>query len=233
MKHERAFREINKANSELAHRLFLSVAVASKPLLVKKLAEFLALDFSAGPIPRFREEWHLEDPVEAVLSTCSTSLSLVDVDGLSVMQFSRFSVKEYLTSSCLAGNRDNISLRYHVSMTNAQIIMMRACLGILLHLGGNENITKSNLAKFPLAKFAAKYWVEHARFKGVSQNAEGGMKQLFDPRKPHLALWLWIYNPTIRFLKQTESIFKQPVPPRLTPCHYATFCGLHTAGTIG
>jgi hypothetical protein len=227
--YERALREINKANSELAHRLFQSVAVASKPIRVEELAEFLALDFSAGPIPRFREEWCLEDPVEAGLSTCSTLLSLVNVDGSPVIQFSHFSVKEYLTSSRLAEHCDNISLRYHVSMTNAHTIMVRACLGILLHLGENENVTKSSLAKFPLAKYAAKYWVEPARFEGVSQNAEEGMKQLFDPRKPHLAPWLWIYNPTIRFLKQTERLFKQPVPPRLTPCHYAAFCGLHTA----
>src|SRR5216683_582906 len=117
--YERTLGEINQANSELAHRLFQCVAVASRPLRVEELAEFLAFDFSAGPTPKFREDWRLEDPVEAVLSTCTTLLSLVDVYGIPVIQFSHFSVKEFLTSSRIAGKRDAISDRYHVSMTRA------------------------------------------------------------------------------------------------------------------
>jgi len=165
--YERALREINKANSELAHRLFQCVAVASRPLRVEELAEFLAFDFSAGPIPRFRDDWRLDDPIEAVLSTCSTLLSLVNVDGSPVIQFSHFSVKEYLSSSRFAEKRDTISLRYHVSMTSAHTIVVQACLGILLHL--DENITRDSLIEFPLAEYAAEHWVGHARFEGVSQ----------------------------------------------------------------
>src|SRR5579863_8426271 len=78
--YERTLREINKADWELAHRLFQCVAVASRPLSVEELAEFLAFDFETGQIPQFREDWRLEDPAEAVLSTCSTLLSLVHVN---------------------------------------------------------------------------------------------------------------------------------------------------------
>ena len=121
--YERALGEINQANSEIAHRLFQCVAVASRPLRIEELAEFLAFDFSAGPSPKFREDWRLEDPVEAVLSTCTTLLSLVDVYGIPVIQFSHFSVKEFLTSSRIAGKRDAISDRYHVSMTRAHTVV--------------------------------------------------------------------------------------------------------------
>jgi len=43
--------------------------------------------------PKFREDWRLEDPVDAVLSTCSTLLSRVHVDDddSQVIQFSHFS----------------------------------------------------------------------------------------------------------------------------------------------
>ena len=72
--YERTLREINKAEWEIAHRLFQFVSVARRPLLVKELADLLAFDFEAGPIPKFHEEWRLEDPIDAVLSTCSSLL---------------------------------------------------------------------------------------------------------------------------------------------------------------
>ena len=87
---------------------------------------------------------------------------------------------------------DTISCHYHVSMTPAHTLVAQACLGMLLHL--DKDITKDSLKKFPLAEYAAEHWVEHARFEGVLENAEEGMKQLFDSRKSHLSIWVWIFD---------------------------------------
>jgi hypothetical protein len=219
--YERTLREINKADWELAHRLFQCVTVASRPLLVEELAEFLAFDFKAGLIPKFREDWRLEDPVEAVLSTCSTLLSVVHVADFRAIQFSHFSVKEFLTSTRFAEKHDIISRHYYIAITPAHTLVAQACLGILLHL--DESVTKDSLEKFPLAEYAAQHWFEHARFEGVAQNVEG-IKQLFDPRKPHLSVWLSIYDPFIAMRMQYELVES---PPRGTPLHYAAYCGLH------
>jgi hypothetical protein len=132
--YERTLREIKDTNWEFARRLLLCVAVVSRPLRVEELADILAFDFKAGPIPKFREDWRLEDPLEAVLSTCSTLLSLVTVRSSQVMQFSHFSVKEFLTSVRFAEKCDTISRHYHVAMTPAHTLVAQACLGILLHL---------------------------------------------------------------------------------------------------
>ena len=80
--YERTLGEIKETNWEYARRLFFCVAVAFRPLRAEELAEFLAFDFKpeAGSIPKFREDWRLEDPIEAVLSTCSTLLSLVNIE---------------------------------------------------------------------------------------------------------------------------------------------------------
>ena len=218
----RTLQEINKADWEFAHRLFQCVAVAFRPLRAEELAEFLALDFSTGSIPKFHESWRLEDPVEAVLSTCSTLVAVVDVQGSSVIQFSHFSVKEFLTSTRLTEASDVPSRRYHVSPTLAHTLVAQACLGILLHL--DENVTADDLEKFPLAEYAAKHWVDHARFENVSGSVEDGMKQLFDPRKLHLATWVWIYNPFWYWSGAERD--KRPLSPRGTALHYAAFCGL-------
>jgi len=192
--------------------------VASRPLRVEELADFLAFDFKAGVVPIFREDWRLEDPFEAVLSTCSTLLALVNVEGALVIQFSHFSVREFLTSARLAIKCDTISYRYHVSMTPAHTLVAQGCLGILLHL--DENVTSDVLKKLPLVEYAAEHWFDHARFEGVSQNIEEGMKQLFDSSRPHLAVWVWIRDPIFSWTRHERSerpLSPPPEAPYITP----------------
>jgi hypothetical protein len=66
-------REIKDTNSKYALRL---LSVAYRSLRVEELAEILAFD-SKGQIPAFRKECLLKSPVKAVISTCSTLLSVV------------------------------------------------------------------------------------------------------------------------------------------------------------
>ena len=222
--YERTLREINKANWEFAHRMFQFVSVASRPLHVKELADLLAFDFEAGSIPKFYEDWRLENPADAVLSTCSTLLAIVNYQGSPVIQFSHFSVKEFLASTRLAEATDIISRRYHVSMTPAHTLVARACLGILLHL--DEDVTSDSLEDFPLAKYAAQHWVDHALFEDASRNVEDGMKQLFDPSKPHLAICVWIYDlPVSIWPRMTRNKTAPPLPR--TSLHYAASWGLY------
>ena len=221
--YERTLQEINKANRELAHRLFQCVAVASRPLRVDELAELLAFDFKAGPIPKFRDGWRLDDPVDAVLSTCPSLLVIIDVGDSQIVQFSHFSVKEFLTSTRLAKAKDEIS-RHHISMTPAHILIAQACLGILLH--PDKDLTEASVRKFALAPYAALHWVDHARSEDVWQFLEDPMNDLFDPSKPHLAIWVSLYNtelPSWKLLKRGEM----PLPTSGNPLHYATACGLH------
>src|SRR5260221_8498017 len=226
--YERTLREIKVTNSEYARRLLLCVAVASRPLRVEELAEILAFDFE-GPIPAFREECRLKNPVEAVLSTCSTLLSVVvEYRGFQVVQFAHLSVKEFLISTRIAEKGDTILSRYHISMTPAHTVITQACLGMLLHL--DQNITRDSLTRFPLAEYAAKHWFEHARFEGVSQNVAVGLKQLFDRTKPHLSIWLWIHDPTVDPWKRRGA--EGPSPPHGTPLHYAASCGLHDIAKV-
>jgi ankyrin repeat protein len=214
--YRRTLREINKAEWEIAHRLFQFVAVAVRPLCVEELAELLAFDFEAGPIPKFHEDWRLEDPIHAVLSACPSFLAIVDYKTSyshgKLIQFSHFSVKEFLTSARLAEANDIILRRYHISKTPAHTLAARTCLGYLLHLdpdatGGSP----------PFIRYSLQYWVDHARLEDVSRNVKDGLKELLDPSKPHLALYIQLCD--------------DPGLPSLlcgTPLHYAAIWGFHS-----
>ena len=220
--YERTLREINKANWEFAHRLLQFVSVASRPLRVEELAELLAFDFGIGTIPKYREGWRLEDPADAV-SICSNLLSIVDDHSKKTVQFSHFSVMEFLISTRLVESSEIILRRYHISMTPAHTLVSRTCLGMLLHL--DKDVTKDRLEKWPLVEYAAEHWADHARFEGASQCVDDGMKQLFDPSRPHLAAWVWIFDPDDRWNGNRRA--ERPLPPLRTPLHYAAYWGLH------
>src|SRR6267142_2095817 len=222
--YERTLQEINEQNWEFAWRLFHCVAAAARPLRVEELAEFLAFEFDEGHTPTYLPDWSPEDPIVAILTTCPSFLSVIDVKGSSVIQFAHFSIKEYLMSKRLAEAKDDDTIsRFHVSMTPAHTLVAQACLGVLLHI--DESITESDLKNFPLAEYAAKHLASHARFEGVSPSIQDGMKRLFDPNNRHLAVWVWVYDPEPRRRKGDRT--KSPSRAKATPLHYAAFYGLH------
>jgi ankyrin repeat protein len=221
--YERTLRNFDEVVWQVVHRLLQIVAMASRPLRIEELAQVVGFDFDPEPIPKFHEDWLLEDPVDAVLSTTSGLLAIVDVDGSPVIQFAHFSVKEFLMSSRLSESSDDHLRRYHVSMISAHTLAAQACLSILLHL--NKTILRDDLDKFPLAEYAAEHWADHARFEDVSRKVEDGMKHLFNPKQFHFTIWVWIHDLEDPH-RRREVRSERPLQPRGTPLHYAALCGL-------
>ena len=187
--YERVLKEINKANRDHAYRLLQFLTVALRPLRVEELAEVLAIDFDAPAdrgIPQSNPNWRWTDHHQAVLSTCSSLIAIVDDGGYQVVQFSHFSVKEFLTSKRLACSSGDIS-RYHILLEPANTILAQACLGVLLRL--DDRVDKNNLDDIPLLEYAARYWIDHARFENVSSLIRDAMEYFLDADKPHWASW--------------------------------------------
>src|ERR1700733_8507274 len=138
--YERMLRGVNKAQKDDAYRLLQCLTVASRPLRVEELAELLAFDFeasSSGGIPKLREDWRWDDEEEAVLSTCSSLISIVRNGDSRVVQFSHFSVKEYLTSPRLSRSPHADISRFYIDLEPAHMIMAQACLATLLRRDEN------------------------------------------------------------------------------------------------
>jgi ankyrin repeat protein len=229
--YERILKDINKANWDHAHRLLQCLTVAVRPLRVAELAEVLAVDFGTacrGGTSKLNTDWRWEDQEEAVLSTCSSLISVVDEYGAQVVQFSHFSVKEFLTSSRIAGSSADVS-RFHILLEPAHTIVAKACLGVLVRLG--ELVDDNVKDKFPLARYAAKHWIDHARFENVSSHIREGMEHLFDPNKPYFAAWLQVQDvdtkpnyPSVLYYFANTS---REESKTATPLYYAALCGFH------
>ena len=110
MTYERVLKEIQKPNGDLSRRLLQCLVVAVRPLGVKELAEVLAVDFDdAEGIPKLKPNWRWDDQEKALLTSCSSLITIVETGDSRVVQFSHFSVKEVLTSDRLATSSGDVS----------------------------------------------------------------------------------------------------------------------------
>jgi ankyrin repeat protein len=147
----------------------------------------------------------------------SSLIAIVNDGDCRVVQFSHLSVKEFLTSNRLASSTGVLS-RFHILPRSAHTIFAQVCLGCLLQLENYKD--DESLNNFPLARYAAQYWVAHAQFEDVALSLEDGMISLFDVDKPHFATWVKTYDMD----RQSDGNSQSEMP---NPLYYAAVCGFH------
>ena len=219
--YERVMMEIKRTNKAHAYRVLQCLTAAIRPLSVAELAELLAFDFDAvkGGTPKLNSDWRWQDHEHAVLSTCSSLITVVGDAESPVVQFSHFSVKEFLMSDRLATSTRDIS-QYHISLLDAHTVLAQACLGVLLR----DPDVKPGADNGPLSRYAARHWVTHAQVEGVASRVRDGVRYLFDPEKPYFEAWVQLHdiddNPVY-------SGGESDPEPGARPLYYAALCGFH------
>jgi ankyrin repeat protein len=222
--YERILKGINKTQRDDARRLLHCLVAAVRPLYVEELAEILAFDFqvsTTGGIPILKEDWRWDNQEEAILSTCPSLVTIVHSNHARVVQFSHFSVKEYLTSPRLARSPYGDVSRFHITRVPAHTVMAQACLGTLLRLDDNNGV-----AKGPLVEYAAQHWADHAQIEEVSSRVRYGMDHLFDSSRPYFSAWLREYDIDERWSYFSFGVYAPPSRVG-SPLYYAAFCGLY------
>ena len=218
----RILTEIRRPNQVHVYLLLQCLSVAARPLRVEELADILAFDFygtqERTPTPKEHRWW--EDQQQAVLYTCSSLITIVDTGHSRVVQFSHFSVEQFLTSDRLSTSHQDIS-RFYIAPEDAHTTLTQACLATLLRLDGSTSNDKVE-HNVPLARYASQHWVEHAQFGMVSSRIEDGIQRLFDSTKPYFSTWLRLYN--IDYNDHWNQSGNARVA-RGSPLYYASLCG--------
>ena len=225
--YKRILNEINNANRVHSYRLLQCLAVALRPLRVEELAEVLAFDLTTAHLPKLNVDWRWEDQEEAVLSACSSLVSVIIDRGSRVVQFSHFSVKEFLTSNRLASCREEVS-QFHIPIEPSHAILAQACLGVLLCL--DDRTTEDSTRGIPLYGYAAKYWVGHAQVSYEELGIKDAMESFFDIDNPHFSTLVRIEHGR-DLLRVSENEEPTGVLRSTAPLYFAAWRGLH--GLVG
>ena len=223
--YERVLKEIKKPNRDHARRLLSCLVVAVRPLRVEELAEILAVDYEDEEgIPRLNPNWRWEDQEQALLTSCSSLIAIVESSGSRVVQFAHFSVKEYLTSARLATSSGDV-LRYHITLEPAHTILAQACMSALLWSDDcdEQNGFKDNS---PLSRYAAEHWIVHVKYEKDLPCLRKAMESLFDPDKPFFAAWRQLYDmDTHPPGGSTFYHFTPSSKSKAVSLYYAALCG--------
>jgi hypothetical protein len=220
--YKRILSEINYANWVHAYRLLQCLTVTLRPLRVEELAEVLAFDLTTEGLPKLNASWRWEDQEEAVLSACSSLVSVIIDDGSRVVQFSHFSVKEFLTSNRLASCMEEVS-QFHIPIEPSHAILAQACLGVLLCL--DDHTTEDSAKEMPFYRYAAQYWVGHAQVENVDLRIKDAMDYFFDMDNPHFSALVQIEH---RRDLLRVSVDEEPTgfPRSAGPLYFAALSGL-------
>ncbi|KAH8985141.1 hypothetical protein EDB92DRAFT_1950166 [Lactarius akahatsu] len=226
--YERILKEINNANREHSYRLLQCLTVASRPLRVEELAELLAIDLKAG-VPKLNKDLRWVYQEEAVLSACSSLVTVIPHNGFRVVQFSHFSVKEFLTSDRLASSTEEVS-RFYIPIEPSHMILAQACLCVLFsmdeHIEDEDNL-KDSIKKVPLVRYASGYWVGHAKIGNVETHIDDALDYFFDMDKPYFRAWVRIHDIDNPQFWTPPSSRMNAMLTSASPLYYAALCGFH------
>ena len=146
---------IDKDIQGYARCIFRCLCVSFRPLRLAELAEILSVLFDSGNESEDHIDWRSVDSQQALLSACSSLLTVVNIDGQPVVQFAHFSVREYLMSSRLADAGERSS-HYHVLPHPSHSILAQASLSTLLSL--DDQINEREVERdHPLAIYGARH----------------------------------------------------------------------------
>lgn len=219
-KYMRTLEKIPKEKLERAHYLLQCLVASVRPLRIEELEEILALRFDRVVPHKQKKEQRRRD---SSFSACSSLVNIVEAEDSQILQFSHFSVKQFLTSTRLAED-GNLSC-YHIPLEPAHTILAEACLTVLCQdkvddqrVGGGS----------PLSTYAAQHWFIHTRFGNVATQPQVQplVKDLFDANKPHLRGWIRLHDMDMEGKQNERNSMDRLWQPTITPLYYAVLCEL-------
>ena len=200
-------------------------------MTIAEIAETITVDFASEDGPVFMATkcyFNLQD----VLVRCSSLVSeskgeyyclnpafqplLTIMTG--TIKLSHFSVKEYLLSG-------HIAKYFSISEKAAHMKISEISVAYLLQFDSFNPLTVAMLNSSPLAEYAAKYWVDHAKSGGIDAAPLKLISQLFTSESAALTNWVRIYDtdPSVWQNHQNLSMDKSKV---YSPLYYASLAGL-------
>jgi hypothetical protein len=232
---------VDDENSENALKILQWLACSARPLQIKEVAEVITVNIEHSP--RFDPERRFPDPRD-ILTICSSLVTTAgdsydeiedlldemedpDDDEMANEQvrLAHFSVKEYLMSERIqAGSASRYSLR----KIHANVSIAETCLAYLLQFDHPNSSILRTFEEFPLARYAAKYWTQHAQYAEADMNTIHLLSmELLLQRKDAYLNWIRLFNPDMPWREPGISMSLEnnwkSVP---SPLYYVSLTGL-------
>ncbi|KAH0534080.1 hypothetical protein FGG08_007314, partial [Glutinoglossum americanum] len=219
---------IDEVHRENALKILRWLAYSARPLQIEEVAEVIAVNIEDHP--QFDPERRFPEPRD-ILTICSSLVTVGATEGSrdrvtrEQIRLAHFSVKEYLVSERI---RAGPASQYSIQEIHTNVSIAEICLAYLLQFDNPTSLTFRTFEEFPLARYAARYWTQHARVARKDMSATHLLiMELFLSKRDAYANWIRLFDPDRpeRELDITESLEKdmKSIP---SPLYYASLVGL-------
>ncbi|SLM33828.1 P-loop containing nucleoside triphosphate hydrolase [Lasallia pustulata] len=242
----RMLRSIPEEHSEYAIKILQWLTYSARPLRLEELAEIVAVN--ADGSPWFDCDDRFARPQE-VLAICSSLVAVEDVriekddsdldkyilqeqygstlvNPIQVVRLAHFSVKEYLVSERIR-DQAAATARYAIQEIQANQSIAAACLAYLLQFNQHDSLTSQILEDFPLASYAAEYWLGHTREVGKDLGPIEMLSQEFClVHREAFINWYRLDDPEDSELSQQRFELNREIARIATPLYYGLLAGV-------
>ncbi|KIK60763.1 hypothetical protein GYMLUDRAFT_167156 [Collybiopsis luxurians FD-317 M1] len=179
--------KIDDAKHDSVVRIFTWLMYAYKPLNLDQVADMLAIDLEEE---KFNPEYRPLELQHGLHSIVDSTFVVIDsARGGNVVQFAHISVQEFLMSECSWAEAKNL---FKFNKALGHEIITQCCIIYLLHLDSWESL---NLKLYPLASYAAEYWVRHCNeLPMIGDKIIQARRILFEEENPQYLNWLRLYK---------------------------------------
>ena len=216
---------IAEEHKEYAIRILQWLTYSARPLRIEELAETIAVNIEGEPW--FDNDAWFPEPRD-ILLICSSLVTIEDDSEddsnggsdhrpTSIVRPAHFSVKEYLVSERI---RTQAAKEYAIREIHANKSIAADCLAYLLQFDQYDDLNLEATTEFPLATYAARYWIQHVKIIGKDlDSVQMLIMELFCSRKTAYINWVRFCDP--------ERPWKKPKLRRdpasiATPLYYAS-----------
>jgi ankyrin repeat protein len=214
--------KISEGDQKYAVKVLQFLAWASRPVTLQEVAHIVAMNINSGCIDQGL------DNAEDILDICANLVTLSSSGefrikslrcsikfSIGVLSLAHFTVKEYLTSKYIAH-----SSPYSCSEQLANTFIAQTCLAYLLQFD-TYNPVSVILKEYPLAHYAAEFWMFHAK-RGDLLDLHQAIMDLLQSKNTPFVVWIQLFNPDKPYqLKEFPSL------PTSAPLYYASLGGLY------
>lgn len=163
--------DIDESDRKFAYRALQWLVTSARPLTLREIVE--AVTIQPNEVPCLDTEDRFLDPEDILRILPAGLVEVIDI----YIQFSHFSVKEYITSPRLSEDPEVSDFRVFPMPTHNHVA--QTCLAYLLWVGSQHPDDGLDIyAEFPLYYYAAGCWPYHISILESLQRLDGRVVQL-------------------------------------------------------
>src|ERR1700722_13688907 len=231
--YDRILEGIDECHCDDVIRVLQWLSFSAHPLTLAQLGDTLAVISDENgtrfePAERVRSpEWILEVCSSLVMTSWQRYMdrSTQEYKEGTMVLLAHFSVKEYLISDVILRGPTS---RFGFNWRAADTMISQTCLGYLLHFSMNA-LDEDTTEQFPLATYAAEFWILHAKStdSNVPSTLHGLILALLTPKSNQFFNWVRLFDVDyVSFLWKHHQRLSRSENSIQSPLYYVSLSGL-------